>query len=367
MKHPLRFALALVLLTLSAPAQAQDTDGWKTLFATQADLKDYPKEQAELVDGLLHLRQGAGIFVPQTSPDGAIRARFHFREGTAFPQLRIRRSTAANTKDADYYDLLLYIRPGQTSVKEGILDVSLHGKSKRVGSFPLPQPFALGDTLDLELSTLGDHLQVLVNGKSAFEITDTTLTTGSLWGVAAGQAWISHIQVRTFAPGPETAAAPRFGKTTDPRILQLQQACTAAIARDVTPAHLAAVQALGTQYTAALDRALEVATQTGNLDNALALRAEKKRLADKAPLPAADTPTPEPLNTLRLTYRASLSQLATQRDQRLLPLHEKYLQALQSYQDELTRAQNLDAALTVKNFRDTEAAAGGGAGASAKP
>lgn len=370
MKHPLRFVLALVLLTLSgtAHAQAQDTDGWKTLFATKRDLKDYPKEQAELVDGLLHLRQGAGIFVPQPSPDGAIRARFHFRERTAFPQLRIRRSDAANTKDADYYNLLFYIRPGQTSVSEGIVDVSLHGKGKRVGSFPLPQPFALGDTLDLELSTLGDHLQVLVNGKSVFQITDTTLATGSLWGVAAGEAWISHIQVRTFAPGPETDAAPRLGKTTDPRILQLQQAYTAAIARDVTPAHLEALKNLDTQYTAALDRALEVATQTGNLDNALALRAEKKRLADKAPLPAADTPTPEPLNTLRLTYRASLSQLATQRDQRLLPLHEKYLQALQTYQDELTRAQKLDAALTVKKFRDTETAAGGAApSTSAKP
>lgn len=370
MKHPLRFALALVLLTLSgtAHAQAQDTDGWKTLFATKRDLKDYPKEQAELVDGLLHLRQGAGIFVPQPSPDGAIRARFHFRERTAFPQLRIRRSDAANTKDADYYNLLFYIRPGQTSVSEGIVDVSLHGKGKRVGSFPLPQPFALGDTLDLELSTLGDHLQVLVNGQSVFQITDTTLTTGSLWGVAAGEAWLSHIQVRTFAPGPETAAVPRLGKTTDPRILQLQQAYTAAIARDVTPAHLQAIQALGTQYTAALDRALEVATHTGNLDNALALRAEKKRIADKAPLPAADTPTPEPLNTLRLTYRASLSQLTTQRDQRLLPLHEKYLQALQTYQDELTRAQNLDAALQVKKFRDTETAAGGAApSTSAKP
>lgn len=346
--------LGLALLTLSA--RAQDTDGWQTILATKQELKDYPKEQAELVDGLLHLRQGAGIFVPQTSPDGAIRARIHFREGTSFPQLRIRRTTADKPKDSDYYDLLLYIRPGQTTVSEGIVDVSIHGKGKRVGSFPLPQPFALGDTLDIELSTLGDHLQVLVNGKPVFQITDSTLTAGGLWGVAAGDAWYSNIQVRTFAPSPAPAAATQFGKTTDPRILQLQEACTAAIARDVTPAHLAAVQALDTKYTAALDRALEVATQTGNLDNALALRAEKKRIEDKAPLPAADTPTPEPLNTLRLTYRASLGQLTTQRAQRLLPLHEKYLQALSAYQDELTRAKNLDAALQVKTFREAEAA-----------
>lgn len=196
------------------------------------------------------------------------------------------------------------------------------------------------------------------------------LPTGSYWGVAALEAWFSQIQVRTLTPGQQAlgqqapgqpatdppAPAIKLGKTTDPRILQLQEACTAAIARDITPAHLEALQALDTKYTAALDRALEVATQTSNLDNALGLRAEKKRVADHAPLPAADTPTPEPLNTLRLTYRNSLEQLTTQREQRQQALREKYLQSLQAYQDELTRAQNLDAALTVKKFREAEAA-----------
>lgn len=360
---------ALAFLTLSAPAQ--DTDGWKTILATKADLKDYPKGQAELQDGHLHTHASFGLWQPQPSPDGAIRARLHFLEGTGFPQLRIRRSGDPTGRNASFYQLMLYIRPGQKSVSQGQVTAVTQGKGRLLGTFPLPQPFALGGTLDLEFSILGDHLQVLANDKLAYEIHDTTLPDGDAWSVASLEAWFSRIQVRTFAPGPETAAAPRLGKTTDPRILQLQEAYTAAIARDVTPAHLEALKNLDTQYTAALDRALEVATQTGNLDNALALRAEKKRIADKAPLPAADTPTPEPLSTLRSTYRTSLSQLITQRAQRLQPLHEKYLQALQAYQDELTRAQNLDAALTVKKFRDTEAAAGAGAGAgastSAKP
>ena len=350
MKH----LLLLALLTLAA--RAQDTDGWKTIFATKQDLKDYPKEQAELVDGLLHLRNGTGIFIPQPSPDGAIRARFHFREGTGFPQLRIRRSTAAKPKDADYYNLLLYIRPGQTSVQEVIIDASTHGKSKRVGSFPLPEPFVLGAYVDLEFSTLGDHLQVLVNGKPAFQLTDTTFSTGGLWGLASQEAWFSNIQVRTYPRSPASAAATQPGKTTDPRILQIQEAYTAAIAREVTPAHLEALQALGTMYTAALDRALEATAQSGKLDDALALRTEKTRVEDKAPLPLADAPIAEPLKPLLATYRSSLLQLTTQRAQRLLPLHEKYLQALTAYQDELTRAKNLDAALQVKTFREAEAA-----------
>ncbi len=351
MKHFL--PLAFALLTLSA--HAQDSDGWKTVLSTQQDLKDYPKAQAELQDGLLHVRNGNGIYVPQPSPDGSIRARFHFREGTGFPQLRIRRSTAAKPKDADHYNLVFYIRPGQTTVKEGIIDAVTRGKGKRVGTFPLPEPFVLGAYLDFELSILGDHLEVLVNGQPAFQLTDSSITTGGFWGVAALDAWFSNIQVRTFPSTPATASS-KLAKTTDPRILQLQEAYTAAIARDITPAHLEALQALDTKYTAALDRALEVATQTGNLDGALALRAEKKLIADHAPLPAADAPTAEPLNTLRLTYRSTLSQLTTQRDQRQQPLHEKYLQALEAYQDELTRAKNLDAALAVKKFREAEAA-----------
>lgn len=345
--------LALALITLSA--QAQDTNGWKTILATQEDLKDYPKEQVELVDGLLHVRAGNGIFVPQPSPDGAIRARLHFLDGTGFPQLRIRRNTATKLKDSDFYNLILYIRPGQTTVNEGIIDLYTHGKTKRIGSFPLPEPFLLGAYVDLEISTLGDHLQVLVNGKPAFQLTDSTLSTGGLWGVASQQAWFSNIQVRTF-PSTPAATVIKLGKTTDPRILQLQEAYTAAIARDVTPAHLEALQSLDTKYTAALDRALEATTQAGKLDDALALRAEKKRVEDKSPLPAADAPVAEPLQPLLTTYRSSLIQLTTQRDQRLLPLHEKYLQALEAYQDELTRAKNLDAAVEVKKFREAEAA-----------
>jgi hypothetical protein len=289
--HRHLFLLGLTLITLTA--QAQDTDGWKTILATKQELKDYPKEQATLEDGLLHVRNGQGIFIPQTSPDGAIRARVHFREGTGFPQLRIRRSTAANPKDADYYNLILYIRPGQTTIKEGIIDLFTQGKTRRVGTFPLPEPFVLGTYLDLEISTLGDHLQVLVNGKLAFQLTDTTITTGGLWGVASQEAWFSNIQVRTFPPSPASAAT-KLTQSSDPRIQQLQEAYTAAIARDITPAHLEAVQSLDTQYTAALDRALEAVTQAGKLEDALALRTEKKRVEDHAPLPAADAPSPIP-------------------------------------------------------------------------
>ena len=51
-----------------------------------------------------------------------------------------------------------------------------------------------------------------------------------------------------------------------------------------------------------------------------------------------------------------MTQLTTQREQRLQPLREKFLQALDAYQTELTRANNLDAALEVRKRRELEAA-----------
>ncbi|OYW73529.1 MAG: hypothetical protein B7Z37_21110 [Verrucomicrobia bacterium 12-59-8] len=355
MKHLLLLVLALTTLT----AHAQDTDGWQTILATEQELKDYPKGQAELADGLLRVRQGNGLLIPQPGPDGAIRARFHFHERTGFPQLRIRQSGSAKTKDSSYYQLMLYIRTGQAAVREGSVYAVTRGKGRVIGTFPLPEPYVLGAYLDLEISVIGDHLQVLVNGKLALELHDSTITTGGSWGIAALEAWFSHIQVRSLTPTPapgQPAPLVKLAPSTDPRIIQLQDAYTAAIARDITPAHLEALQSLDTKYTAALDRALEVATQAGNLDGALGLRAEKKRVADHAPLPAGAAPPAEPLHTLRLTYHTSLSQLTTQRDERLHLLHEKYLQALEAYQDELTRAKDLDAALEVKKLREAEAA-----------
>lgn len=357
MKPLALLALSLALLTLSA--RAQDTDGWKTILATKADLKDYPKEQAELEDGLLHVRAGYGIWVPQPAADGAIRARLHFLEGTSFPQFRIRRSGDGTSKNSSSYQLMLYIRKGQTSVSQGLVNVITQGQGRSLGTFPLPEPYALGGHIDLEISVIRDHLQVLVNDKLAFEIHDTTLTGAEAWGLASQEAWFSRVQVRTLTATPapdEPSPAAQLGKTTDPRILQIQEGFTAAIARDITPAHLEALKALDTRYAAALDRAQVAATQAGDLDGALTLRDEKKRVEDKAALPPTDSAASALLKPLRTTYRSSLIQLVAQRDQRILPLRTKYLQALQACQDELTRARSLDAALQVKNFREAEAA-----------
>ena len=342
MKHLLPLALALITLS----SHAQQASEWKTILATEEELKGFPPQQAHLVDGLLHVRAGNGILVPQPYPDGAIRALFHFREKTSWPQLRIRRTADVRPQDSEYYEIILNIKMGETSIDNLFLNHTSKGKIKRLAVVPLPKPFVLGEYIDLELSAVGEHLKVLINGKVAYEMDDKSIATGGLWGVASDQAWFSKIQVRSFVP-----------RSSDPRIAQLEDAYAAAIERDAPLApHLEAVKALDAKYAAALDRALDAATQTGNLDAALALRTEKKRLQDEDPLPADDKAVNEPLKPLRATYRSSLSQLTTQHEQRLQTLREKFLQALDAYQAELTRAKNLDAALEVRKRRDLEAA-----------
>ncbi len=341
MKHLLPLALALITLS----AHAQVAGEWKTILSTEQELKDLPPGQATLEDGLLHVRASYGIWVPQPYPDGSIRALFHFRKDTGFPQLRIRRSADARPQDSSYYEIILNMKMGETSINDVCLNFSSKGKIKRLAVVPLPKPFVLGEYIDLELSAVGEHLKVLINGKVAHE-TDKSLATGGHWGVASAQAWFSKIQVRSFLP-----------KSNDPRLVQLEESYAAAIEREAPlPPHLEAVQALDEKYAAALDRALEAATKAGNLDAALALRAEKKRVQDEAPLPPDDKAANETLKPLRTTYRSSLSQLTTQREQRLQTLREKFLQALDAYQDELTRAKNLDAALAVRKRRELEAA-----------
>ncbi len=146
-------------------------------------------------------------------------------------------------------------------------------------------------------------------------------------------------------------AASAQNATTTQRLNTLRGAYEAAYQTEVAAAHSVALNDLDAKYIAALDRALAAATQAGQLDTALALRDEKKRLAEASPLPADDFAAPETLKTLRLTYRSALTNLEAQRDQLAVPVKTKYDQALEALQTELTKAGDLDGAMAVKQLR----------------
>src|SRR5690606_20384493 len=94
-------------------------------------------------------------------------------------------------------------------------------------------------------------------------------------------------------------------------------------------------------------------SQAGKLEEALALRSEKTRAESGGTVPETDEEgAPESLRALRKTWREQAALLAAQREQSAAPLHAAYDRAHAAYQDERTRAGQLDEAIRVKAVRD---------------
>lgn len=140
------------------------------------------------------------------------------------------------------------------------------------------------------------------------------------------------------------AASPAVEK----RLAELKQAYEAAIERQAGTAANAAIKALDAKYTAALDRFIISSTQAGKLEEAIALRDEKKRVSDGMPLPADDSDATEALKPLRGTYRSQLAEIEATREKQIGPLKERYLQELTKLQTDTTKTGNLEDALAVK-------------------
>lgn len=160
----------------------------------------------------------------------------------------------------------------------------------------------------------------------------------------------------TPATKPAPAAKPDKTTQTDPvslRLVELEKIYLKALAERVEGPHQAALSDLNGNYTAALDRSIASASRDGKLDEALALRREKELVLSTAAVPETDEEgTPDSLKTLRSTWRKQLADLLAKRNDRAKPLNAAYDRALGVYQDELTKAQQLDGALRVKGVRD---------------
>ena len=116
------------------------------------------------------------------------------------------------------------------------------------------------------------------------------------------------------------------------------------LAERVTAPFEAALGALNTKFTAALDRVADEAKTAGKLDAVLAILEDKKRLASKFPLPEDDDATPDSLKKLRAIYREQLQKLEDQRTANhgaILPAYTAKLQALETT---LTKADRIDEA-----------------------
>ncbi len=106
---------------------------------------------------------------------------------------------------------------------------------------------------------------------------------------------------------------------------------------------------LKTQYLNALEGLTKKAMAKGDLDEVLAVKAEKDRAQTDTPTMDADLAAmPVALKNARAAYDQSALRIRTEQEQMLRGLHEKYIQTLQAQERKLTSQGNLDDALAVR-------------------
>ncbi len=151
----------------------------------------------------------------------------------------------------------------------------------------------------------------------------------------------------------ETPEKPAPPDQVTQRLNELEKTYLDAFDQQIDTGHRAAVSELNTKYLAAIDRSLATASAGGQLDEALAMRGEKEAIEKSGAVPDADNETtPASLKKLRQTWRDQMAGLLAKRAESAKPLNAAYDRALGAYQEELTRAQNLDGALRVKAVRE---------------
>lgn len=138
-------------------------------------------------------------------------------------------------------------------------------------------------------------------------------------------------------------------EVTELRTLQLDY--EAKLLERVTDVHTQAFAKLDENYAAGVDRELASAKAAGDLVSALALEAEKKRIAFKEDLPDADGDAPKSLSKLRSIYRKESAKLNGQRAAAHSALLTPFITQLKQLEAELTKADRLADAKSVMDYR----------------
>jgi len=133
-------------------------------------------------------------------------------------------------------------------------------------------------------------------------------------------------------------------------LLEIENQYRAAYELGVATKHAAAVEELDGKYSGALERAMQQSTQSGRLEEALALKEEMQRVKEKGDLPDKDDGASPALAKFRGTYREQIAKLRADRDKAAAPIVEKFGAALTALQDELGKAGKLEEALAVKDY-----------------
>ena len=163
----------------------------------------------------------------------------------------------------------------------------------------------------------------------------------------------SEVRAQADAVAPAQSEMQKWIDTTDGQ-------WQAAFKTGITEVRETELKKVKLQYLNTLETAVAKVSGAGDLDGAVALRAEQKRFSETEFFPAQDEAGDAvAVKQIRVAIRAQLAQVEKDTGARTKALLAKYDQLLAQAQAQLTQAQRLDDALMVKAKRAEVAAAWG--------
>lgn len=119
------------------------------------------------------------------------------------------------------------------------------------------------------------------------------------------------------------------------------------------------VQRLNDKARPALERESRAAAQRKDLDGLVRIKADLERMEKGGLLTITDAPPPDAIKGIYTSYRLEMERLTAARKLSLADAKQRYDKGLAQVQDELTSAQDVAAALRVKQIREDLAAVEG--------
>jgi serine/threonine protein kinase len=163
------------------------------------------------------------------------------------------------------------------------------------------------------------------------------------------------VAASTPAPKPATPAPTPVTpqSTTAKWIAEQEPQWQAAYTAEVGGPFEKAVASLKQQYLTALEQQFAASSRAAKLDDAVAFRAERDRMAGGGEVSAEDeAAAPASLKALRASYRTAFTKFDTDRLARAKVVHTRYDTILQQSQTALTQKHRFDEAVEMKMKRE---------------
>lgn len=147
-------------------------------------------------------------------------------------------------------------------------------------------------------------------------------------------------------------AEPALPPEVHQRLSVLQSSYDSYLLQNVTLPYEKGLAALNQKVKPALQRASDDAAQKKNLDVLVLIKEDIKKIDSGGIITEAKSPPPDPLKSIQAAYKLELLKLETARKTHLADARQRYDTGLAKVQDEMTSAQNVEAALHIKRLRE---------------